>query len=121
MRVDFPDTTFAAYRYDAAGRRIEKNLNATALRQYIDLEGQPLAQFTGTTLSYVHADHLGAPQKMTDAAGAVVWDAIYQPFGDSPAIAGTSDNPQRFPGQYFDSETGYHQNGFRDYDPRTGR
>jgi RHS repeat-associated protein len=27
----------------------------------------------------------------------------------------------RFPGQYFDSETGLHQNYFRDYDPKTGR
>ena len=28
---------------------------------------------------------------------------------------------QRYPGQYFDAETGLHQNYFRDYDPRTGR
>lgn len=27
----------------------------------------------------------------------------------------------RFPGQYFDSETGLHYNYFRDYDPSTGR
>ena len=27
----------------------------------------------------------------------------------------------RFPGQYFDSETGTHYNYFRDYDPRVGR
>jgi RHS repeat-associated protein len=26
-----------------------------------------------------------------------------------------------FPGQYFDQETGLHQNYFRDYDPKTGR
>jgi RHS repeat-associated protein len=26
-----------------------------------------------------------------------------------------------FPGQYFDAESGLHQNYFRDYDPRTGR
>lgn len=26
-----------------------------------------------------------------------------------------------FPGQYYDSETGLHQNGFRTYDPSTGR
>ena len=28
---------------------------------------------------------------------------------------------QRFPGQYFDVETGLHYNYFRDYDPETGR
>ena len=27
----------------------------------------------------------------------------------------------RFPGQYFDEETGLHYNYFRDYDPKTGR
>jgi len=28
---------------------------------------------------------------------------------------------RRYPGQYFDAETGLHQNYFRDYDPKTGR
>lgn len=27
----------------------------------------------------------------------------------------------RFPGQYFDKETGLHYNYYRDYDPTTGR
>jgi RHS repeat-associated protein len=31
------------------------------------------------------------------------------------------ENNLRFPGQYFDAETGLHQNYFRDYDPKTGR
>ena len=31
------------------------------------------------------------------------------------------DNSLRFPGQYFDNETGLHYNYFRDYDPATGR
>ena len=31
------------------------------------------------------------------------------------------ENPLRFPGQYYDSETGTHYNYFRDYDPTTGR
>ena len=72
-------------------------------------------------LHYVHADHLGTPQKMTDGTQAVVWDAVYQPFGKSHSVTGTASNNQRFPGQYFDAETGFHQNYFRDYDPSTGR
>ncbi|GJL65723.1 MAG: hypothetical protein NPIRA05_06940 [Nitrospirales bacterium] len=75
----------------------------------------------GTGLLYVHADHLGTPQKMTDGNQAVVWDAVYKPFGDTHSIAGTASNNQRFPGQYADAETGFHQNYFRDYDPSTGR
>jgi RHS repeat-associated protein len=33
----------------------------------------------------------------------------------------TVDNPFRFPGQYYDSETGLHYNYFRYYNPQTGR
>jgi|GEM_PF-872552 len=70
---------------------------------------------------YVHADHLGTPQKMTDDAAAVVWDATYRPFGTEDAITGTATNEQRFPGQFRDAETGLHYNYFRDYDPAIGR
>jgi len=72
-------------------------------------------------INYVHADHLGSPQKMTDASKAIVWDAVYTPFGQVHSITGTATNNQRFPGQYADAETGYSYNYFRDYDPTTGR
>ena len=72
-------------------------------------------------ISYVHADHLGSPQKMTDSTQAIVWDALYTPFGQVHSITGTATNNQRFPGQYADAETGYSYNYFRDYDPSTGR
>jgi RHS repeat-associated protein len=53
------------------------------------------------------------------------WDNT-EPFGNSAA----NENPSglgsfafnlRFPGQYFDQETGTHFNWMRDYDPRIGR
>jgi RHS repeat-associated protein len=72
-------------------------------------------------IQYVHADHLGSPQKMTDASKAVVWDAVFTPFGQVHSITGTATNNQRFPGPYADAETGYFYNHFRDYDPTTGR
>ena len=72
-------------------------------------------------ISYVHADHLGSPQKMTDSTKAIVWDAVYTPFGQVHSITGTATNNQRFPGQYADAETGYSYNYFRDYDPTMGR
>ena len=40
---------------------------------------------------------------------------------ENPSGLGTFDLPLRLPGQYFDKETGLHQNYFRDYDPSTGR
>ncbi len=72
-------------------------------------------------IHYVHADHLGSPQKMTDSTKALVWDAVYTPYGLVHSLTGTGVNSQRFPGQYADAETGFHYNYFRDYDPTTGR
>lgn len=70
---------------------------------------------------FVHSDHLGTPQKLTDESGAVVWSADYQPFGDVSLQASTVISNIRFPGQYFDAETGLHYNYFRNYEPTTGR
>jgi len=58
---------------------------------------------------------------LTDATGAITWDARFRPFGEAHAIAGTAANDQRFPGQLLDPETGLHYNYFRDYDPTLGR
>ena len=33
------------------------------------------------TLMYAHNDHLGTPHMLTDEAGAVIWSAVYDPFG----------------------------------------
>jgi len=64
---------------------------------------------------------------MTDVAGVVVWSADYTPFGiaiinedpDGDGILVT--NNFRFPGQYYDAETGLNYNYFRTYDPLVGR
>ena len=70
---------------------------------------------------YVHVDHLNRPIKMTNAAKASVWDAVWQPWGGSHAITGTASLNARFPGQWFQSETGLHYNWHRQYDPSIGR
>ena len=53
----------------------------------------------GTTLYYVHADHLGAPQKITDVTKAVVWDGQFTPFGVTHSITGALTANWRMPGQ----------------------
>ena len=76
---------------------------------------------------YFHNDHLGTPQALSDAAGRVVWKAEYEPFGkavvdeDPDGDGQIVTNNLRFPGQYYDAETGLHYNYHRDYDPATGR
>ncbi len=42
-------------------------------------------------------------------------------WGPSPSITGTATLDARFPGQWFQSETGLHYNWHRQYDPTTGR
>ena len=74
------------------------------------------------TLYFYHAEHLGTPIAMTDTSGTLVWRAEHSPFGSIYALTvATISNNLRFPGQYFDSETGLAQNWFRDYDAKIGR
>ena len=72
-------------------------------------------------LRFVHNDHLGTPQKLTDNTGTLVWDRIQTPFGLDHSVTGPAATPVRFPGQYVDAESGLSYNYFRDYDPGLGR
>jgi RHS repeat-associated protein len=72
-------------------------------------------------LYFVHADHLDRPVKMTDGNKTVVWDAVYNPFGEVNSITGSATNNLRFPGQYFLIESGLAYNWHRHYDPTIGR
>jgi len=58
---------------------------------------------------------------LVSPAGVVVWQAAYLPYGKAQVITETVHNNLRFPGQYFDEETGLHYNWNRYYDPATGR
>jgi len=74
------------------------------------------------TLHFYHADHLGTPIAMTNGTGALVWRAEHTPFGGIFALTvGTTANNLRFPGQYYDGETGLSQNWHRDYSHFLGR
>ncbi|MFY0104376.1 RHS repeat-associated core domain-containing protein, partial [Acinetobacter baumannii] len=72
-------------------------------------------------------DHIDTPRVITDANGNEVWRWDSAPFGETlPNEQPTQATNKftfnlRFPGQYYDQETGLHYNYFRDYDPSTGR
>jgi RHS repeat-associated protein len=96
------------------------------VREYVWLDDMPLAvvadvDTASPQLWFVHADHLDRPVKMTHGSKAVVWDAVYRPFGEAHAITGSASNNLRFPGQYFLIESGLHYNWHRHYDPTIGR
>jgi RHS repeat-associated protein len=80
----------------------------------------PVAVIEGGQIYYVRTDWIGRPVFATTSAGTVVWTASYLPFGGVRVSTGTPID-LRFPGQWFQTEAGLHQNWMRDYDPTTGR
>lgn len=70
---------------------------------------------------FVHPDHLGTPQRVTNSDQRQVWAATYTPFGLAELEIEELEFNLRFPGQYYDAESGLHYNYFRDYDPSLGR
>jgi RHS repeat-associated protein len=74
-------------------------------------------------VDYVLADGLGTPRVIQNARGTTIWSwpLADNPFGERQARDRGYTYNLRFPGQYFDQETGLHQNVNRDYDPAVGR
>ncbi|MHB8844940.1 MAG: RHS repeat-associated core domain-containing protein [Nitrospirota bacterium] len=109
------------FHYNLNGQIIaESNSSGTITAEYVYLNGQPLAKMEGASTYYYHNDHLGTPQKMTDSSGVVRWSADHKPFGEINITTNDITNNLRFPGQYYDAETGNNYNYFRDYNPVIG-
>jgi len=99
-----------AFIYDSAGHLIEEaDASVAVLRDYIWLDDMPVAMIDNTGASpaiyTMHDDHLNRPVRMSDATGAVVWDRLFDPFGNSVSVSGSDANPLSSPGQYYDTET----------------
>jgi RHS repeat-associated protein len=111
------------FHYDLSGRQIaETNQSGQMLAEYVYLGDQLLAMIKpGELAYYFHNDHLGTPQVLTNDSQTIAWKAAYTPFGEAVPSVETVENPFRFPGQYYDQETGLHYNYFRYYNPQTGR
>jgi RHS repeat-associated protein len=108
--------------FDSDGRRIAEYDEATGalIREYVWNGWEAVAVIEGGVISFVRTDHIGRPVFATNSAGVKVWSASYLPFGGVHVSTGSPPNA-RFPGQWFQSESGLHQNWMRDYDPTTGR
>ncbi|MFE7624389.1 RHS repeat-associated core domain-containing protein [Streptomyces sp. NPDC057509] len=67
-------------------------------------------------------DLVGTPRELLDEHGAVAWRTRTTLWGTTSwnRDAGAY-TPLRFPGQYFDPESGLHYNRHRHYDPESGR
>jgi RHS repeat-associated protein len=119
--------------YDEAGHLIGEYDNSGGLiEETVWLGDTPVATLRpdsgSVELFYVHTDHLNTPRRVSQPGdNAIVWSWDSDPFGTTAANEDPDSDSNlfayglRFPGQYFDSETGLHYNYFRDYDPATGR
>ena len=123
------DTFFA---YDEAGRLLgEYDSSGGPVQEMVWLGEIPVGVIKpktgGFDLFYIWADHLGTPRLISDTTNVARWEwAHNDPFGnnapnENPAGAGAFAFNLRFPGQYYDAETGLHYNYFRDYDASLGR
>ncbi|WP_434589780.1 DUF6531 domain-containing protein [Streptomyces sp. A5-4] len=67
-------------------------------------------------------DQIGTPTELVDEDGTIAWRSRSTLWGATEWNGdATAYTPLRFPGQYYDPETGLHHNYFRHYDPETGR
>lgn len=111
-------TGTTVFSYDPSGNLMgEYDASGNAFIETVWLEGMPVGVMAAGTQFYVIPDHLGAPYAVTDTTGNKLWAWDHDPFGNGAAPVYSL----RFPGQYFDSETGLHYNMARTYDPTTGR
>ncbi|MBO9689390.1 MAG: RHS repeat protein [Mitsuaria chitosanitabida] len=118
--------------YDQDGQLLgEYNSTGSALQEFVWLGGTLIAVLTNSTTTeprvyYAYSDHLNAPRVIVNAAGDVRWKWFSEPFGTAvpETIPNSLENlvvNLRFPGQYFDKESGLSYNYFRDYDGTVGR
>jgi RHS repeat-associated protein len=87
---------------------------------------EPRSIVTETT-GFIHFDHQGTPRTVSDESQRIIWAWSSDAFGRlGPDQDPDGDSREftlnlRFPGQYYDEESGLHYNYFRNYDPEIGR
>jgi uncharacterized protein RhaS with RHS repeats len=73
---------------------------------------------TKSTPASIVTDLVGTPTELIDESGDIAWRTRSTLWGTTAwAADSTAYTPLRFPGQYFDPETGLHYNYFRHYAP----
>ncbi|HEY3357011.1 MAG TPA: FG-GAP-like repeat-containing protein, partial [Polyangia bacterium] len=122
--------------YDADGARLKKVVAGTTtvyigddfevtgcqITKYIHLAGALVAKRVGSnqTTFWLHTDHLGSIQAVTDSTGAEVQRQKYRPFGDRLQTTTSHVESRGFTGQRQD-ESGLFYLHARYFDPALGR
>ncbi|RSZ24869.1 RHS repeat protein [Acinetobacter bereziniae] len=114
------------YIYSVDGRLLAESplsssQNGSLSKIYIWLGGQPIGFVTNNQFYYIHNDHLGRPEIITDVNQAIVWKAQLSSYDSAVVHSSIGDFNLGFPGQYFDVESALWYNWNRYYDASIGR
>jgi RHS repeat-associated protein len=101
------------------GNHFEKNLTTGEVTKYYTLGDRRVAMRKGSTLTYLHGDHLGSTSLATTAGGGVNDEMRYYPYGE--ARSGSMSTDRRFTGQREETANGLYDYKARYYDPVIGR
>jgi len=74
----------------------------------------------GAATSWLHTDHLGSIQAVTNGGGAPVFRRTYRPYGETLGQSGSPADSRRWIGQRNDPETGLTYLHARYFDPKLG-
>lgn len=109
-------------RYFYAGQnQLLSELTNSKWTNYLWFGGELVGLARDGQINFVHGDHLGRPELVTNGGQQTVWRAYNYAYGrivQQDDIGGLNIG---FPGQYYDSESRLWYNGFRDYDASIGR
>ncbi len=119
------------YHYNQAGHLIAETTPGNTPQATYIWNGDILTGFIvhqpTRTVYTVQTDHLGSPFQVRTLAGQVVWRWESEAFGKTAPNEDVDGDGNkltlnlRFPGQYFDKESGLHYNWNRYYSPKLGR
>ena len=121
-------TLTTVYHSAPTGRSLlEPTTSTNGSDTYVWDDTVPIARIAQGGVQYLHTDHLGTPRLATNQQGSKVWGWEGEAFGSTPPNEDPDGDGKRtvvnlrYPGQYYDAETGLFYNWNRYYDPRTGR
>lgn len=109
-----------------SGMQILREINSVATIDYLyDENGSPIGlTYKGTTY-YYRKNLQGDIINITDSTGAKVVTYTYNAWGKIMSMTGNMElavnNPFRYRGYYYDTESGLYYLNSRYYDPQTGR
>ncbi len=127
------------YAYDHVGNRAAKVSGGIATlypNKYFELQGATTTAYiwagdglvaaiegngSATTTSYMHPDHLGSTNVVSDDAGQLAKTLDYYPYGSERVDAGAVDLGRTFIGQFHDDESDLSYLNARYYDGGRGQ